>query len=101
MMPSELGCVVIDRIVLQQAVSFRSTQAAQPGARAAGPSGQKDRPEPAAILRAFARSIRTAAVPGPAWRRQLGRKVYSLHAPEVEYIGKGKTHRPLRVRSQG
>ncbi|SRR6266511_1155535 len=23
-----------------------------------------------------------------------GRKVYSLHAPEVECIGKGKTHRP-------
>jgi IS5 family transposase len=26
--------------------------------------------------------------------RQRGRKVYSLHAPEVEYIGKGKAHQP-------
>ena len=26
-------------------------------------------------------------------RRQRGRKVYSLHAPEVECIGKGKAHR--------
>jgi len=34
-----------------------------------------------------------------AWRvreqqRQRGPKVYSLHAPEVECIGKGKAHRP-------
>jgi IS5 family transposase len=30
------------------------------------------------------------------WQRQnqRGRKVYSLHAPEVECIGKGKAHRP-------
>src|SRR5215468_3700015 len=27
-------------------------------------------------------------------RHQRGRKVYSLHAPEVECIGKGKAHRP-------
>jgi hypothetical protein len=27
-------------------------------------------------------------------RRQRGRKVYSLHAPEVECIGKDKAHRP-------
>ncbi|MGH7184924.1 MAG: IS5 family transposase [Pseudomonadota bacterium] len=27
-------------------------------------------------------------------RRQRGRKVYALHAPEVECIGKGKAHRP-------
>src|SRR5262249_52539663 len=27
-------------------------------------------------------------------RRQRGRKVYSLHAREVECIGKGKAHRP-------
>src|SRR5215468_10919449 len=27
-------------------------------------------------------------------RRQRGRKVYSLHAPEVECIGKGKAHQP-------
>jgi transposase, IS5 family len=27
-------------------------------------------------------------------RHQRGRKVYSLHAPEVECIGKGKAHKP-------
>ena len=27
-------------------------------------------------------------------QRQRGPKVYSLHAPEVECIGKGKAHRP-------
>jgi IS5 family transposase len=27
-------------------------------------------------------------------RKQRGRKVYSLHAPEVECIGKGKAHKP-------
>lgn len=27
-------------------------------------------------------------------QRQRGRKIYSLHAPEVECIGKGKPHRP-------
>src|SRR5262249_24907244 len=31
---------------------------------------------------------------GSQERRQRGRKVYSLHAPEVECIGKGKAHRP-------
>src|SRR6266480_4849656 len=28
------------------------------------------------------------------WDRQRGPKIYSLHAPEVECIGKGKAHRP-------
>lgn len=27
-------------------------------------------------------------------QRQRGPKIYSLHAPEVECIGKGKAHRP-------
>jgi transposase, IS5 family len=27
-------------------------------------------------------------------RRQIGPQIYSLHAPEVECIGKGKPHRP-------
>jgi hypothetical protein len=30
-------------------------------------------------------------------RHQRGRKVYSLHAPEVECIGKGKPHRPYEL----
>jgi transposase, IS5 family len=32
-------------------------------------------------------------------RRQRGRKIYSLHAPEVACIGKGKAHRPASVPS--
>jgi hypothetical protein len=34
-------------------------------------------------------------------RRQRGRKVYSLHAPEVECIGKGKAHRPYEFGVKG
>jgi hypothetical protein len=30
-------------------------------------------------------------------RRQRGRKVYSLHAPEVKCIGKGKAHQPYEL----
>ena len=29
-------------------------------------------------------------------QRQRGRKLYSLHAPEVECIGKGKAHKPYQ-----
>lgn len=36
---------------------------------------------------------RASAVPHQR-RHQRGRKLYSLHAPEVECIGKGKAHRP-------
>src|SRR5262249_43446189 len=41
-------------------------------------------------------SYRRCSWLGACWkeRRQRGRKVYSLHAREVECIGKGKTHRP-------
>jgi IS5 family transposase len=41
-----------------------------------------------ASLLALARRVREQQ------RRQRGPKVYSLHAPEVECIGKGKAHRP-------
>ena len=30
-------------------------------------------------------------------QNQRGRKIYSLHAPEVECIGKGKAHRPYEI----
>jgi transposase, IS5 family len=30
-------------------------------------------------------------------QQQRGRKVYSLQAPEVECIGKGKAHRPYEL----
>jgi hypothetical protein len=30
-------------------------------------------------------------------QRERGRKIYSLHAPEVECIGKGKAHKPYEV----
>ena len=41
-----------------------------------------------AQLLALARRVREQQ------QRQRGPKVYSLHAPEVECIGKGKAHRP-------
>jgi IS5 family transposase len=43
---------------------------------------------------AFARELSLARRVLAQERRQRGRKVYSLHAPEVECIGKGKAHRP-------
>jgi IS5 family transposase len=49
------------------------------------------RPEMAAVFAlplALARRIRDQR------QRERGRKVYSLHAPEVECIGKGKAHKP-------
>lgn len=51
----------------------------------AGEDGLKARFEP---LLSLARRVRDQK------RGERGRKVYSLHAPEVECIGKGKAHRP-------
>jgi transposase, IS5 family len=42
----------------------------------------------------FAQPLRLARRLGEQRQRQRGPKVYSLHAPEVECIGKGKAHRP-------
>lgn len=42
----------------------------------------------------FARPLHIAGRVHRQNRRQRGPKVYSLHAPEVECIGKGKAHRP-------
>jgi len=42
----------------------------------------------------FAKPISLARRVRDQDRRQRGPKVYSLHAPEVECIGKGKAHRP-------
>jgi IS5 family transposase len=50
---------------------------------------------------AFLRSLYLAERVLLQQRRQPGRKVYSLHAPEVECIGKGKAHKAVRVRRQG
>jgi IS5 family transposase len=43
---------------------------------------------------AFALSLSLARRIKDQRRRERGRKVYSLHAPEVECIGKGKPHKP-------
>lgn len=43
---------------------------------------------------AFARDLHLARRIHRQDRRQRGPKVYSLHAPEVECIGKGKPHKP-------
>jgi len=42
----------------------------------------------------FLRPLHLAARVLEQNRHQRGRKIYSLHAPEVECIGKGKPHRP-------
>jgi hypothetical protein len=42
----------------------------------------------------FARLLSLARRVREQQQRQRGPKVYSLHAPEVECIGKGKAHRP-------
>src|SRR6266536_928118 len=47
-----------------------------------------------ALEEVFARELSLARRVLAQDRRQRGRKVYSLHAPEVECIGKGKAHRP-------
>ena len=46
------------------------------------------------LRQAFVRSLFLARRVLQQERHQRGRKVYSLHAPEVECIGKGKAHRP-------
>lgn len=47
-----------------------------------------------ALKTTFARLLWLAKRVRDQQQRQRGRKVYSLHAPEVECIGKGKPHRP-------
>src|SRR4029453_1286484 len=42
----------------------------------------------------FARPLSLARRVKDQRQRQRGRKLYSLHAPEVECIGKGKAHKP-------
>jgi IS5 family transposase len=46
------------------------------------------------LRQAFAQPLSIARRVLEQDRRQRGRKIYSLHAPEVECIGKGKAHRP-------
>ena len=48
----------------------------------------------AALREIFALPLTLARRVREQRQRQRGRKVYSLHAPEVECIGKGKPHRP-------
>lgn len=48
----------------------------------------------AALREAFAVPLSRADRVRAQRQRQRGRKLYSLHAPEVECIGKGKAHKP-------
>jgi IS5 family transposase len=48
----------------------------------------------AALREVFALPLSLARRVREQRQRQRGRKIYSLHAPEVECIGKGKPHRP-------
>jgi transposase, IS5 family len=54
---------------------------------------RKVRGEPE-LVRLFAPDLWLAERVREQRQNQRGRKVYSLHAPEVECIGKGKAHRP-------
>ena len=54
---------------------------------------RKIRGEPE-LERVFAPDLWLAERVGEQRQNQRGRKIYSLHAPEVECIGKGKPHRP-------
>jgi len=47
-----------------------------------------------AMQRVFERSLSLARTVRDQKQHQRGYKVYSLHAPEVECIGKGKAHKP-------
>jgi len=47
-----------------------------------------------ALRKAFAPMLSRASSVLHQHQHQRGRKIYSLHAPEVECIGKGKAHRP-------
>ena len=49
---------------------------------------------------AFAKLLLLARRVREQQQRQRGPKVYSLHAPEVECIGKGKAHRPYEFASR-
>jgi len=55
--------------------------------------GRKIRGE-AGLESVFAHPLMLARRVREQRQHQRGRKIYSLHAPEVECIGKGKTHRP-------
>lgn len=48
----------------------------------------------AALEEVFAQPLYRARLVKDQKRRQRGPKIYSLHAPEVECIGKGKAHKP-------
>jgi len=48
----------------------------------------------AAMEAAFAQALSLARSVREQRRHQHGKKIYSLHAPEVECIGKGKAHHP-------
>jgi hypothetical protein len=49
---------------------------------------------------AFAKLLLLARRAREQQQRQRGPKVYSLHAPQVECIGKGKAHRPYEFASR-
>jgi len=55
--------------------------------------GRKTRDD-AGLRQIFAEPLSLAFRVREPRQNQRGRKVYSLHAPEVECIGKGKAHRP-------
>jgi hypothetical protein len=53
--------------------------------------------EPDVLETVFALELMRARQVRERHQRQRGHKIYSLHAPEVECIGKGKAQRPYEL----
>lgn len=72
----------------------QGAQDAQNPARPRDPRHRAQDQGQSGLEEAFARPLHLAGRVHRQDRRQRGPKVYSLHAPEVECIGKGKAHKP-------
>lgn len=78
----------------------RQRRPAQVPAHPPGPPGARHTPQDRrheALKEIFAILLTRAAQVGSQQQRQRGWKLYSLHAPEVECIAKGKAHKPYEL----
>src|SRR5882757_1645420 len=106
--PSDFRAVIVDTTVQEKAITFptdaklmhRARERLVKLARKHGIALRQSyarvgkfarRPE---LAQAFALPLSLARRVRDQRQRERGKKVYSLHAPEVECIGKGKAHKP-------
>jgi IS5 family transposase len=92
--PSELSRVIVDTTVQPKNVTFPTDAKLLNRAREKLVRLAKHREGDGRLEAAFAELLLLARHVREQQPRQRGPKVYSLHAPEVECIGKGKAHRP-------